>query len=243
MNNIKKFFSYIIVLMLVFYMFYILFISINCVFIIFKTFYDTLPSDVIVETAKLDNLDFSKISVDINSSNITIINGSEFNVKTNNDKIKFEVIDNTLHIKEKGKRRKKSSEYKLNLNIPEEMINLLDIKVSNGNIDIKNINVNDLNIKVKHGNVNIKKSIFNEINSDLKIGDFNFDGKINESIYVNNIIGAITLMVNDDIENYKVDTANIIGSILINGKNNIVVNDGDKMISVKNKIGSVSVNF
>ena len=90
---------------------------------------------------------------------------------------------------------------------------------------------------------NIKKSIFNEINSDLKIGDFNFDGKINESIYVNNIIGDITLMVNDDIENYKVDTANIIGSILINGKNNIVVNDGDKMISVKNKIGSVSVNF
>lgn len=243
MNNIKKFFSYIIVLMLVFYMFYILFISINCVFIIFKTFYDTLPSDVIVETAKLDNLDFSKISVDINSSNITIINGSEFNVKTNNDKIKFEVIDNTLHIKENGKRRKKSSEYKLNLNIPEEMINLLDIKVSNGNIDIKNINVNELNIKVKHGNVNIKKSIFNEINSDLKIGDFNFDGKINESIYVNNIIGDITLMVNDDIENYKVDTANIIGSILINGKNNIVVNDGDKMISVKNKIGSVSVNF
>lgn len=243
MNNIKKFFSYIIVLMLVFYMFYILFISINCVFIIFKTFYDTLPSDVIVETAKLDNLDFSKISVDINSSNITIINGSEFNVKTNNDKIKFEVIDNTLHIKENGKRRKKSSEYKLNLNIPEEMINLLDIKVSNGNIDIKNINVNELNIKVKHGNVNIKKSIFNEINSDLKIGDFNFDGKINESIYVNNIIGDITLMVNDDIENYKVDTANIIGSILINGKNNIVVNDGDKMIRVKNKIGSVSVNF
>ena len=72
---------------------------------------------------------------------------------------------------------------------------------------------------------------------------YNFDGKINESIYINNNIGDITLMVNDNIENYKVNTTNIIGSVLINGKNNENVNNGDKMISVKNIVGSISVNF
>ena len=91
--------------------------------------------------------------------------------------------------------------------------------------------------------MNIDNSIFNEINSYLKIGNFNFDGKINESIYVNSSIGNITLMVNDSIENYKVNTTNIIGSVLINGKNNENVNNGDKLISVKNKVGSISVNF
>ena len=71
----------------------------------------------------------------------------------------------------------------------------------------------------------------------------NKTGKINESIYINNNIGDITLMVNDNIENYKVNTTNIIGSVLINGKNNENVNNGDKMISVKNIVGSISVNF
>lgn len=98
------------------------------------------------------------------------------------------------------------------------MINLLDIKVVNGNVNIENVNINELNFDIKHGDVNINDSIFNEINSYLKIGNFNFDGKINESIYVNSSIGDITLMVNDSIENYKVNTTNIIGSVLINGK-------------------------
>ena len=107
----------------------------------------------------------------------------------------------------------------------------------------ENVIINELNIDIKHGDVNIDNSIFNETSSNLKMGNFNFDGKINESIYINNNIGDITLMVNDNIENYKVNTTNIIGSVLINGKNNENVNNGDKMISVKNKIGSISVNF
>ena len=195
-----------------------------------------------MENAELDNLDFSKISIDVSSSNITVNDGSEFNVKSNNDKIKFEVIDDTLYVKENGNRRK-SNDYKLNLTIPKEMINLLNVKVANGNINVENVIINELNIDIKHGDVNIDNSIFNETSSNLKMGNFNFDGKINESIYINNNIGDITLMVNDNIENYKVNTTNIIGSVLINGKNNENVNNGDKMITVKNKIGSISVNF
>ena len=195
-----------------------------------------------MENAELDNLDFSKISIDVSSSNITVNDGSEFNVKSNNDKIKFEVIGDTLYVKENGNRRK-SNDYKLNLTIPKEMINLLNVKVANGNINVENVIINELNIDIKHGDVNIDNSIFNETSSNLKMGNFNFDGKINESIYINNNIGDITLMVNDNIENYKVNTTNIIGSVLINGKNNENVNNGDKMITVKNKIGSISVNF
>ena len=247
MNNTQKVIKYLVTflaLMLIFFIIYIPFMFISSAINgIHKVLFVTLPSDLIVEKAELDNLNFSKISIDVSSSNISITDGSEFNIKSNNDKIKFEVIGDTLHVKENDKRRKKSTDYKLSLSIPEEMINLLDIKVLNGNVDIENVNINELNIDTKHGDVNINDSIFNEINSYLKIGNFNFDGKINESIYVNSSIGDITLMVNDNIENYKVDTANVIGSVLINGKNNVVVNDGDKMISVKNKIGSISVNF
>lgn len=247
MNNTQKVIKYLVTLlalMLIFFIIYIPFMFISSAINgIHKILFVTLPNDLLVENVKLDNLDFSKISIDVSSNNILITDGSEFNVKTNNDKINFEVIDDTLYVKENGKKRKKSSDYKLSLNIPEEKINLLNIKASNGNIDIQNINVNELNINVKHGDANIKNSIFNEINSNLKIGNFNFDGKINESIYVNSSIGDITLMVNDSIENYKVDTKNIIGSVLINGKNNKVVKNGEKIINVKNKIGSVSVNF
>lgn len=246
MNNTQKVIKYLVTflaLMLIFFIVYIPFMFISSAINgIHKVLFDTLPSDLIVENAELDNLDFSKISIDVSSSNITVNDGSEFNVKSNNDKIKFEVIGDTLYVKETGNRRK-SNDYKLNLTIPKEMINLLNVKVANGNINVENVIINELNIDIKHGDVNIDNSIFNETSSNLKMGNFNFDGKINESIYINNNIGDITLMVNDNIENYKVNTSNIIGSVLINGKNNENVNNGDKMISVKNKIGSISVNF
>ncbi len=245
MNNTQKVIKYLVTflaLMLIFFIVYIPFMFISSAINgIHKVLFVTLPSDLIMENAELDNLDFSKISIDVSSSNITVNDGSEFNVKSNNDKIKFEVIGDTLYVKENGNR--KSNDYKLNLTIPKEMINLLDVKVANGNINVENVIINELNIDIKHGDVNIDNSIFNETSSNLKMGNFNFDGKINESIYINNNIGDITLMVNDNIENYKVNTTNIIGSVLINGKNNENVNNGDKMISVKNIVGSISVNF
>ena len=245
MNNTQKVIKYLVTflaLMLIFFIVYIPFMFISSAINgIHKVLFVTLPSDLIMENAELDNLDFSKISIDVSSSNITVNDGSEFNVKSNNDKIKFEVIGDTLYVKENGNR--KSNDYKLNLTIPKEMINLLDIKVANGNINVESVSINELNIDIKHGDVNIDNSIFNETSSNLKMGNFNFDGKINESIYINNNIGDITLMVNDNIENYKVNTTNIIGSVLINGKNNENVNNGDKMISVKNIVGSISVNF
>ena len=246
MNNTQKVIKYLVTflaLMLIFFIVYIPFMFISSAITgIHKVLFVTLPSDLIMENAELDNLDFSKISIDVSSSNITVNDGSEFNVKSNNDKIKFEVIGDTLYVKENGNRRK-SNDYKLYLTIPKEMINLLDVKVANGNINVENVIINELNIDIKHGDVNIDNSIFNETSSNLKMGNFNFDGKINESIYINNNIGDITLMVNDNIENYKVNTTNIIGSVLINGKNNENVNNGDKMISVKNIVGSISVNF
>lgn len=245
MNNTQKVIKYLVTflaLILIFFIVYIPFMFISSAINgIHKVLFVTLPSDLIMENAELDNLDFSKISIDVSSSNITVNDGSEFNVKSNNDKIKFEVIGDTLYVKENGNR--KSNDYKLNLTIPKEMINLLDVKVANGNINVENVIINELNIDIKHGDVNIDNSIFNETSSNLKMGNFNFDGKINESIYINNNIGDITLMVNDNIENYKVNTTNIIGSVLINGKNNENVNNGDKMISVKNIVGSISVNF
>ena len=245
MNNTQKVIKYLVTflaLMLIFFIVYIPFMFISSAINgIHKVLFVTLPSDLIMENAELDNLHFSKISIDVSSSNITVNDGSEFNVKSNNDKIKFEVIGDTLYVKENGNR--KSNDYKLNLTIPKEMINLLDVKVANGNINVENVIINELNIDIKHGDVNIDNSIFNETSSNLKMGNFNFDGKINESIYINNNIGDITLMVNDNIENYKVNTTNIIGSVLINGKNNENVNNGDKMISVKNIVGSISVNF
>ena len=245
MNNTQKVIKYLVTflaLMLIFFIVYIPFMFISSAINgIHKVLFVTLPSDLIMENAELDNLDFSKISIDVSSSNITVNDGSEFNVKSNNDKIKFEVIGDTLYVKENGNR--KSNDYKLNLTIPKEMINLLDVKVANGNINVENVIINELNIDIKHGDVNIDNSIFNQTSSNLKMGNFNFDGKINESIYINNNIGDITLMVNDNIENYKVNTTNIIGSVLINGKNNENVNNGDKMISVKNIVGSISVNF
>lgn len=246
MNNTQKVIKYLVTflaLMLIFFIVYIPFMFISSAINgIHKVLFVTLPSNLIMENVELDNLDFSKIFIDVGSSNIIVIDGSEFNIKTNNERINFEVVGDTLYVKENGNRRK-STDYKLNLTIPKEMINLLDVKVANGNVNIENVNINELNIDIKRGVVNINDSIFNEINSYLKIGNFNFDGKINESIYVNSNICDITLMVNDSIENYMVDTSNIIGSVLINGKNNHVINNGDKIISAKNKIGSISVNF
>ena len=249
MNNTQKVIKYLVTflaLMLIFFIVYIPFMFISSAINgIHKVLFVTLPSDLIMENAELDNLDFSKISIDVSSSNITVNDGSEFNVKSNNDKIKFEVIGDTLYVKENGNRRK-SNDYKLNLTIPKEMINLLDVKVANGNINVENVIINELNIDIKHGDVNIDNSIFNETSSNLKMGNFNFDGKINESIYINNNIGDITLMVNDNIENYKIKINKGIGKVEIDNKevsDNKIVGTGLNFINISGGIGTITVNF
>ena len=71
MNNTQKVIKYLVTflaLILIFFIVYIPFMFISSAINgIHKVLFATIPNDLIMENAELDNLDFSKISIDVSS--------------------------------------------------------------------------------------------------------------------------------------------------------------------------------
>ena len=130
--------------------------------------------------------------------------------------------------------------------IPEEIINTLNIKNKYGDIKIKGLVLNEVSINNNVGDIDVNKSKFNTVLINNSVGNIDVDANINEALNITSIIGDVTLMINDSIDNYKSNVTKKIGSILVNGINyskDVSLGSGEKNININSTIGGVSLNF
>ena len=209
---------------------------------IYKSITDEIKKEdnLLKDTVKkeINDLEFSKINIDINTCNIRIDAGEEFKLKTNDEKLVTSLDNTVLNIESDNKNIFNKNKCKLDIVIPEEIINILSIKNKYGDIKISiNNNV---------GDINVNKSKFNTVLINNSVGNIDVDANINEELNIISSIGDITLMINDSIDNYKSNVTKKIGSILIDGVNyskDASVGNGDKKININSTIGGVSLNF
>ena len=209
---------------------------------IYKSITDEIKKEdnLLKDTVKkeINDLEFSKINIDINTCNISIDAGEEFKLKTNDEKLVTSLDNTVLNIESDNKNIFNKNKCKLDIVIPEEIINILSIKNKYGDIKISiNNNV---------GDINVNKSKFNTVLINNSVGNIDVDANINEELNIISSIGDITLMINDSIDNYKSNVTKKIGSILIDGVNyskDASVGNGDKKININSTIGGVSLNF
>ena len=217
---------------------------------IYKSITDEIKKEdnLLKDTVKkeINDLEFSKINIDINTCNISIDAGEEFKLKTNDEKLVTNLDNTVLNIESDNKNIFNKNKCKLNIVIPEEIINILSIKNKYGDIKINNLVLNEVNINSNVGDINIKKSKFSNVTINNSVGNMDVDANINEELNIISSMGDITLMINDSIDNYKSNVTKKIGSILIDGVNyskDASVGSGDKKININSTIGGVSLNF
>lgn len=217
---------------------------------IYKSITDEIKKEdnLLKDTVKkeINDLEFSKINIDINTCNISIDAGEEFKLKTNDEKLVTNLDNTVLNIESDNKNIFNKNKCKLDIAIPKEIINILSIKNKYGDIKLNDLVLNEVNINSNAGDIDIKKSKFSNVTINNSVGDIDVDANINEELNIISSIGDITLMINDSIDNYKSNVTKKIGSILIDGVNyskDASVGSGDKKININSTIGGVSLNF
>ena len=217
-----------------------------------------------LDTIKLDD-NIKNLDIDLSTSKLIIEKGEENTLETNNSNLKSEVIDGTLHIKDKKQYFRKNLDLEVILTIKDEVYDKVDINNGAGKFFIESLKTNDLNLEVGAGtgqfynlevynNTKIESGVGGieildgELNNlDLKsgIGKFYLVSVIKGKSKINSGIGEFFLNLKDSKDDYKINIDKGIGSIRVDGnkfkENNI--GNGSSIIDIKGGIGRININF
>jgi hypothetical protein len=184
--------------------------------------------------SELENVD--KILVDADVSNIVAISGdSKMNIEYTsqkslfgNPKIDIVYEKDRAIIKVKAKWINiVTKRGELVLNLPPRILEHVQIKTRNGNIDVKNLSeVNRLSLSSSVGNINVDSFKGESLNIEAKNGSMNI-GAVDGEVNIKNRIGSLNSLNFSDIK----------------GKNNINLSNGNVKITLPNGLKSNKVGL
>ena len=206
------------------------------------------------------------LDVDLKYTNLTIEKGEFFLAKTNNSNIECIQDGNKLKIVEKNNKMFKHKNEDIIVYVPNDLkFEYVSISSNAGSVTIKNLITDSLKLDLGVGETKIENMLSNrtKINSDVGsltvdnsvLENLDFDMGIGEAIITAKIlgnskidagIGNLDLKVQDNKENYTIESDSGIGNIKIDG--NKVAEDtkygnGKNIIKINGGIGNIDVEF
>ena len=120
-----------------------------------------------------------------------------------------------------------------------------------GELDIKNITASNATIKTGVGETVFHSCNFTDTVMNTGVGETSFDGSIFKSLDINAGIGEVDMRINGKRDDYAIDAASGIGSLLIDGRSatgidsTFRINNQNALhtIRVKAGIGEVNITF
>lgn len=203
-------------------------------------------------------------------TNLYIKTGEKFEIKTNNSEITFENNNDSVKIKEEGKRwfKNKNVESSLIIYIPENMpvLDETNIDIGAGKINIEKLNTKGLYLELGAGEVHIENVIatsetvidggagkteiqqskLNNLKADLGIGEFNFSGILTGKSTINSGIGDTNLEIIGKKEDYTISASKGIGNLTLDGQKieyDRVYSSGNNYLSFDGGIGEINIKF
>lgn len=221
----------------------------------------------ILEEVK-DNFDYSKLDIEIGATNITIKEGDNFKVETDNSKIKLTKNDKEINIKEKNNSIISiGTKTELIITIPKDYIfDSIEIEAGAGKFNIENLNAQKIDLDLGAGSVNIEKinaikelsleggagsitikdANINSADIDLGVGKFTFTGIFTGNSQIESGVGETNINIKDSKENYKLLLEKGIGSIKVDNEkveNNSTIGEGTNTIRIEGGVGTINVAF
>ena len=215
-----------------------------------------------------ENEEIAILDIDVNFTNLIIKNGDTLRAETNNKDINCKQNNQNLQIKEKQHNLfSKNNRGDLVVYVPEDL-NFKKIKINAGagKIQIENINTENLDLELGAGETTINKlNVTNNckiesgagkvsissgkidgLNLDMGIGNIEITSVITGNSKIDAGIGNLDLKVQDNKENYTIESDSGIGNIKIDG--NKVAEDakygnGKNIIKIDGGIGNINIEF
>lgn len=223
-----------------------------------------------LKTISSELLEVASLQIDLEYTNLYIKTGEKFEIKTNNSEITFENNNDSVKIKEEGKRwfKNKNVESSLIIYIPENMpvLDETNIDIGAGKINIEKLNTKGLYLELGAGEVHIENVIatsetvidggagkteiqqskLNNLKADLGIGEFNFSGILTGKSTINSGIGDTNLEIIGKKEDYTISASKGIGNLTLDGQKieyDRVYSSGNNYLSFDGGIGEINIKF
>ena len=230
---------------------------------------------MITEQADMEKVDvtqefeqFSRLDLEINSSNLTIkTEGEIFKIEASQIPSTTNIVNRngTLEIKE-TKKLAFSKDAKITICIPNnksleeiklemgagtvEMNNIISNKVDfnfgAGSVTINQLTSNDADIECGAGEVIIENVDLSNVNIDTGVGKLVYSGFMRGESEVNCGIGEVNINLDGGSEIYKIDAEKGIGDIRINDvevANKSITGNGENRIEIDGGIGSIKIKM
>src|SRR5574344_496303 len=169
-----------------------------------------------LEVSNSDNLQISDLDIEISCTNLTIKQGDELKIETNDGNIISEQNDQKLIIKEKEKKHYNTNKDNLSviIYVPASIsfekvdIDRLNVKKINFNLgagksDIKNINIlESAKISTGAGKTDISSGNIKDLKLDIGAGSIKVSSKILGDSKINAGVGNLEININGKKEEY-----------------------------------------
>lgn len=215
---------------------------------------------------KFDNTQIASVKIEIAYSNLTIIEGESFAVKTNNNYIESKQSNDKLIIKEKtsGVFRKENPSNVI-VTLPKNTV-LDTVKIEAGAGEIKaekiitknleleigagKVTIQDLQVTHKAkieggaGSVNIEAGEISNLDLDMGVGSFKIDTILLGNNKIEAGVGKLEINLVNGLDNYTIRANKGIGSIKIGdkeAKNNVEYGKGETSIRIDGGLGNIEI--
>lgn len=227
-----------------------------------------LPLNVVALTQDFDNTKIKELEIDIEYANLTIKNGEQFYLETNNDNINFQASDDSIQIKEKSRKWFSSNEnidvtlyipenfeyekVKISagagkLNIEEVITQKIDFEIGAGEAQIEKLMVKkEAKIEGGAGKITIEAGKINDLDLDMGVGKVEITTLLTGKSELNAGIGSLDVTLIGNKDEYKTKVNKGLGSIKIDGEecaNGEVYGKGENEIQVDGGIGNIRIEF
>ena len=215
-----------------------------------------------------EDKEIATLDIDVNFTNLIIKSGNTLIAETNNKNINCKQNNQNIQIKEKQHNFfSKNNRGDLIVYVPEDLnfkkvkinagagkirienINTenLDLELGTGETIINKLNVtNDCKIEGGAGKVSILSGKIGGLNLNLGIGNIDIISVIMGNSKIDAGIGNLSLKVQDNKENYTIESNSGIGNIKIDGikvTEDTKYGNGKNIIKIKGGIGNIDIEF
>lgn len=231
----------------------------------------------ISESGKVENMveisnsieQINSLNIELKGTELKILKGQKFEVKTDNENIKYFNEDGNIVVKDESSDQWFFGEVYsgiVEIYLPEDMAPMAEsnIKVGAGKVYIEKFNTQKLEFKIGAGETTVNNLMVSEeckinggagaihINSgkitnldlDTGIGATDIKAEIIGNNTLETGVGALNLNLESNLENYRIDVKKGLGDIRCNNRSipdNSTIGTGKNYINIKGGIGQINI--
>ena len=196
---------------------------------------------------------FESINVDLKMCDLEIVQGDVFEVEymTYADKIKIDISDDTLYIRETGNGFNFSFDFSwlfgrtktyVKVTLPEDEYNNITVSSNMGDVKITGIQLERLNADLDMGDASFEGTATEKIDIDNSMGDVTIEGYLECSVYVDCNMGDATVTTYYNEDSYRVYADTDMGNEYFHREGGLKSEDRYTM-DIECDMGNIEINF